>query len=237
MKLNRYQFPDDKDNRIANLYYDVNIHTIFNRTKLQNIKNKFIKYGIYLIKYGENIQIELLRLEQICRIEKIMTTTYHANWSYDQTSEKINNFNKFIEFLRKREQNCIECSRYINIQKKVNEKIDAICVRINQIKTHQTTVRKHYKKCGHCEKMNMITICGCKYKHKLCSDCIYDKTECPVCKENLGLINCDICMEYKKILVNTGCNNNHKICKYCLDKISDKKIAKCPFCRDTIIST
>ena len=32
-------FPQDKDNRIQKLYYDIKIH-IFNRTKLQNIKKK-----------------------------------------------------------------------------------------------------------------------------------------------------------------------------------------------------
>ena len=49
--------------------------------------------------------------------------------------------------------------------------------------------------------MDMVTICGCKSKHKLCSDCIYDKTECPICKEDLGLLYCDICYEYKNKLV------------------------------------
>ena len=47
------------------------------------------------------------------------------------------------------------------------------------------------------EKMDMIIICGCKSKHKLCSDCIYDKTECPVCNEDLGLVYCNICYESK----------------------------------------
>ena len=41
-----YTFPDDQDNRIQKLYYDVNINTIFNRTKLRNLKNKFCKYWI-----------------------------------------------------------------------------------------------------------------------------------------------------------------------------------------------
>ena len=43
----RLIFPHDQDKRIQKLYYDVNIHTIFNRTKLQNIKNKFWKYVNY----------------------------------------------------------------------------------------------------------------------------------------------------------------------------------------------
>ena len=40
-----------------------------------------------------------------------------------------------------------------------------------------------------------------------------DKTECPVCKEDLGLVHCDICYEYKKELIDTGCGNKHQTCK------------------------
>ena len=66
MELNQNQFPHDKDNRIQKLYYDVNINTIFNRTKLQNLKNKFWKYLHYLEKYKQNnIQPKLLELEKI----------------------------------------------------------------------------------------------------------------------------------------------------------------------------
>ena len=55
-----------------NCINDVNINTIFNRTKLQNLKNKFIKYRKYLIKYEKNIiQPEVLRLEKICQRGKI----------------------------------------------------------------------------------------------------------------------------------------------------------------------
>ena len=55
LNMSRNKFPDqDQDNRILTLYYAVNIHTIFNRTKLQNIKNKFWKYVNYLIKYEKN---------------------------------------------------------------------------------------------------------------------------------------------------------------------------------------
>ena len=50
MEQIRNKFPHDQDNRIQKLYYDVNIHIIFNRTKLQNVKNKFWKYLTYLNK-------------------------------------------------------------------------------------------------------------------------------------------------------------------------------------------
>ena len=73
--------------------------------------------------------------------------------------------------------------------------------------------------------MDMVTISSCESKHKLCSECIYDKTECPVCKEDLGLQHCDICYEYKKELVDTGCENKHQTCKECLDKIIRKNNA------------
>ena len=45
MEQERWSFTHDENNRIQKLYYDVNINTTFNKTKLQNVKNKFIKYG------------------------------------------------------------------------------------------------------------------------------------------------------------------------------------------------
>ena len=64
MEQTRNKFPHDQDNRIQKLYYDVNIHTIFNRTKLQNVKNKFWKYEKYLNKkYFNDVQPKLLELE------------------------------------------------------------------------------------------------------------------------------------------------------------------------------
>ena len=51
----RLIFPHDQDKRIQQLYYDVNIHTIFNKTKLRNLKHKFYKYVNYLTKYKKNV--------------------------------------------------------------------------------------------------------------------------------------------------------------------------------------
>ena len=66
MEQFRNQFPYDQDNRIQKLYYDVNINTIFNRTTLQNVKNKFWKYLIYLNKkYFNDIQPKLIELQKI----------------------------------------------------------------------------------------------------------------------------------------------------------------------------
>ena len=99
----------------------------------------------------------------------------------------------------------------------------------------QRNIYKHSRKCSHCEKMNMVTISGCKSNHKLCSDCSDDITECSVCEEDLGLQHCYICYEYKKEIVETGCENKHQTCKECLDKIIRKNNAfeqvVCPFCR------
>ena len=102
---------------------------------------------------------------------------------------------------------------------------------INAIKEQVKNIYKHYRKCAHCEKMAMIAISGCKSKHKLCSVCSDDITECPVCEEDLGLQYCAICMENKKKIVETGCENKHQTCKECLDKIIRKNNV-CPFCRD-----
>ena len=48
-------FPHDHNKRIHKLYYDVNINTIFNRTKLQNVKNKFVKYVKFITKFKQNV--------------------------------------------------------------------------------------------------------------------------------------------------------------------------------------
>ena len=233
--MSRNKFPkqdQDQDNRILTLYYDVNINTIFNRTKLQNIKNKFIKYVNYLIKYEKNnIQPNILRFQHDC-------------WKYKMLELEIlvpiePKVSDGPEYFRREYKKCsIEINSYITMQTHYNNMINKIGMRIKQIKTHQNFVHKNYKKCAHCEKINTFILSGCKSKHKLCSECIYDKTECPVCKEDLGLQHCDICMEYKKEIINTGCNNKHQTCKDCLDRILEPthigKLVKCPFCREVI---
>ena len=246
MSINKLSDQDqDRDNRILTLYYDVNINTIFNRTKLQNIKNKFWKYVNYLIKYEKNnIQPNILRFQQNC-------------WKYKMTGLKEPKVSGDPGYFRREYEKCyIELNSYITMQTHYNNNINLLGMRIKQIKTHQNFVHKNYKKCAHCEKINTFILSGCKSKHKLCSECIYDKTECPVCEEDLGLIHCDICMVYKKELVDTGCKNKHQTCKDCLDKIQTKKKRraldhnirngyhrdsepyyfkyKCPFCRGAV---
>lgn len=49
----------------------------------------------------------------------------------------------------------------------------------------------------------------------------------------MGLVHCDICMEYKKEIVDIGCKNKHQTCKECLIKIK-LKYKLCPFCRCVI---
>ena len=65
MEQKRMVFPDDQDNRIQKLYYDIKIHTIFNRTKLQNIKNKFYKYKKFVLTKFYEIQPKLVELQEI----------------------------------------------------------------------------------------------------------------------------------------------------------------------------
>ena len=66
MEQERWSFTHDENNRIQKLYYDVNINTTFNKTKLQNVKNNFIKYVNYLTKYKKTvIQPALLELEKL----------------------------------------------------------------------------------------------------------------------------------------------------------------------------
>ena len=226
-------FPQDKDNRIQKLYYDIKIH-IFNRTKLQNIKKKFVKYIDYLDnKYYTDIQPKLLELE------KMRDATYQ-NWQrakrisliHNPTPENVEKRQALVPIFRKADAEYKDMKREDYFYKQAMRDIQ---YEIYEIKEQQKKVRKYYKKCAHCEKMDMVTISSCESKHKLCSECIYDKTECPVCNEDLGLQHCDICYEYKKELVDTGCENKHQTCKQCLDKIIRKnnafKRVMCPFCR------
>jgi len=230
----RNKFPDDHDKRIQKLYYDVKIYTIFNRTKLQNVKNKFWKYVTYLNKkYYNDIQPKLLELQKIrdelyvqCKRAKRISLIHNP------TPENVEKREALVPIFRKADEEYEEMKYeeyyYDNVISTIYDKLD-------EIKNQQKKF-KHYKKCESCEKMDIITICGCIFNHKLCSDCIYDKTECPVCDEDLGLVYCDICYEYKKELVETGCKNKHQTCKNCLLKIKHKNNL-CPFCRGCCCSS
>ena len=228
--MSRNQFPHDQDNRIQKLYYDININTSFNKTKLRNLKNKFCKYINYITKYKKNnIHPKLLELQ------KIRDEAYQ-NWQrakrisliHNPTPENEEKRKALFPIFRKAEEECGKL-KIISVGHTVS--IEYIYNIINEIKKQQHNVYKHYRKCAHCEKMNMVTISGCKSKHKLCSVCSDDITECPVCEEDLGLQYCAICMENKKEIVETGCENKHQTCKECLDKIIRKNNV-CPFCRD-----
>ena len=229
MEQNQNQFIYDQDNRIQKLYYDININTIFNRTKLQNHKKKFCRYENYVNnKYHTDIQPKLLELEKI-RDEAYMQWQRAKRISliHNPTPENTEKRKALVPIFRKAddEYELMLCEQYF-----YDQVMHDIHYKIYEIKKQQKKVRKYYKKCTHCEKMAMVTISSCESKHKLCSECIYDKTECPVCKEDLGLQHCDICYEYKKELVDTGCENKHQTWKECLDKIIRKNNV-CPFCR------
>ena len=194
MALKRNQFPHDQDNRIQKLYYDIKIHTIFNRTKLQNIKNKFWKYMKYVNnKYYTDIQPKLLELEKI-RDEAYMQWQRAKRISliHNPTPENVDKRQALVPIFRKADENyrdmkCKECF-YDEVNCDIRDKI-------YEIKKQVKNIYKHYRKCAHCEKMAMVAISGCKSKHKLCSDCSDDITECPVCEEDLGLQYCAICIE------------------------------------------
>ena len=227
MEQDRPRFPHDQDNRILYLYYDVNIHTIFNRTKLRNLKNKFCKYVNYVTKDRKNnIMPQILELQQLQ--DDAYEKWLHAKritLTDNLTPENIENRAVLHGMYIIAEEDCetmkcLACAHTLCIKMIYNK--------INEINKH---IYKNYKKCSHCEKKNMVTSGGCKLKHNLCSECSDDITECPVCKEDLGLQYCAICMENKKELVDTGCENKHQTCKECLDKII-RRNHLCPFCRD-----
>jgi len=254
MELKRNRFPDDPVNRIQKLYYDVNIHTIFNRTKLQNVKNKFGKYIDYLNKkYYNDIQPKLLELQKIrdglyIQLQRAKKDAFIHNPIHESHKKR----DLLIPIFDDADDNYEEMKMEDHFY---DEVIYTIQDKLREIKNQQTKI-KHYKKCAHCEKMDIVTISGCKSNHKLCYNCIDYKTECPVCNEDLGLVHCDICMEYKKELVDTGCKNKHQTCKDCLHQIQKNKRRreldhnirngyhrdtepyyfkyKCPFCRGTV---
>ena len=255
MEEKRWCFPNENDTcRIQKLYYDVNINTIFNRTKLRNLKKKFVKYVKFITKFKQNIVDPEIHTYQKIQDDAYQTTkeveSRDANASF--TREDAYYSQAAFSIYNDAKDDCDKVKYYSLYWA---DSIEHIYNKINEIKTHQKKL-KHYKKCSHCEKKDMVTLCACKSKHKLCYDCIYDKTECPVCNEDLGLVHCDICMEYKKELVDTGCKNKHQTCKDCLDKIQKNKKRrgldhnirngyhrdsepyyfkyKCPFCRDKV---
>ena len=230
MEPHRKQFLHDQDNRIQKLYYDVNINTIFKRTKLQNVKNKFWKYEKYVNKkYFNDVQPKLLELEQI-RDEVYIQWQRAKRISliHNPTPENVEKRTALVPIFRKADEEYQEMKyeEYF-----YNQVMEDIHYKIYEITEQQRNIYKHYRKCSHCENMNVVTNCGCKSKHKLCFTCSDDITKCPVCKEDLSFQYCAICMENKKEIVETGCENKHQTCKECLDKII-RKNNLCPFCRD-----
>ena len=232
MELNRIQFPHDQDNRIQKLYYDVNINTIFNRTKLQNVKNKFVKYVKFITKFKQNVVDPAIHTYQKIQDDAYQTTkeveSRDANASF--TMEDVYYSQAAFSIYNDAKDDCDSVKDFSLYWA---DSIVYIYNKINEIKKQQRNIYKHYRKCAHCKQLDMVTTCGCKSNHKLCSDCSDDITECPVCEEDLGLQYCAICMENKKEIVETGCENKHQTCKQCLDKIIRKNNV-CPFCRGVV---
>ena len=179
MEQSRNKFPHDQDNRIQKLYYDINIHTILHRTKLQNVKNKFWKYLTYLQKYEQNnIQPKLLELQQIrdglyIQLQRAKKIAFIHNPKHESHTKR----DLLIPIFDDADDNYEEMKMEDHFY---DEVIYTIQDKLREIKNQQTKI-KHYKKCAHCEKMDIVTISGCKSNHKLCYNCIDYKTECPVC--------------------------------------------------------
>lgn len=228
----RITFLHDKDKRMQNLYYDIDIRSTYNKTKLRNVKRKYWKYAKFLSDiYIERVQrlvweFGCIRDNAFCDWQKAKRIS--LNNIHNPTTEIEGNRNHKYYVYREADDEFesmrIEEQLYDQVISLVQDKIKDISKHLKDI--------RFYKLCAHCETMNNVTISGCKSKHKLCYDCIYNKKECPVCEEDMGLLHCDICYRYKKELVNTGCKNKHQTCKVCLGKIK-RKNNLCPFCRET----
>ena len=110
MEEKRWSFPNENDtDRIQKLYYDVNINTIFNRTKLQNLKNKFCKYVNYITKYNNNdIQPKLLEYQKIQDDAYTMATSKRISLIHNPTPENVEKRKALFPIFRKAEEECEE---------------------------------------------------------------------------------------------------------------------------------
>ena len=144
MEQERWSFTHDENNRIQKLYYDVNINTTFNKTKLQNVKNKFIKYVNYLTKYKKTvIQPALLELE------KLQDEAY-KNWQrakrisliHNPTPENVEKRLVLVPIFRKAEE---EYKEFAYEEYDYDRSICDIQDKITEIKNQQKNLG-HYKK-------------------------------------------------------------------------------------------
>ena len=142
--MSRNQFPHDQDNRIQKLYYDININTSFNRTKLRNLKNKFCKYINYITKYKKNnIHPKLLELQ------KIRDEAYQ-NWQrakrisliHNPTPENVEKRLVLVPIFRKAEE---EYKEFAYEEYDYDRSICDIQDKITEIKNQQKNLG-HYKK-------------------------------------------------------------------------------------------
>ena len=241
--MEKTNFPYDPVNRIQKLYYEYDfndIPTVYNKNKLIKIKTKLIKYWKYCMEHVKNAltpQIEEWDKQfadltkELDELESKEEQLKEQNLV--QEKKKLHNITLNVI---KRRNDVRRHNQSVSLERElVHTMCETLGLKLDYIIAQIRRIRKNYKKCNHCKKTAMITICDCKSKHKLCSECIDDKTECPVCKDDFGLQNCAICMENKnkKDFVNTGCKNEHKTCKECLDKIKIYTNT-CPFCRDKL---
>ena len=239
--MEKTNFPYDPVNRIQKLYYEYDfndIPTVYNKNKLIKTKTKLIKYFQYCMEHVKNAltpQIEEWD-KQFADLTKELDELESKEEQLKkqnlvQEKKKLHNITLNVI---KRRNDVRRHNQSVSLERElVHTMCETLGLKLDYIIAQIRRIRKNYKKCNHCKKTAMITICDCKSKHKLCSECIDDKTECPVCKDDFGLQNCAICMENKnkKDFVNTGCKNEHKTCKECLDKIK-KSNNMCPFCRE-----
>jgi hypothetical protein len=152
--MSRNKFPYDQDNRIQKLYYDINIHTICNRTKLQNIKNKFCKYENYLYKDYNNMQLKLLELEikrdeayEACQRAKRISLIHNP------TPENVAKRKALVPIFRKANEEYEDMKYEVDFY---NQILGDIQYKIYEIKTQQKKVRKDYKKCENSRLMNAL---------------------------------------------------------------------------------
>jgi hypothetical protein len=87
--------------------------------------------------------------------------------------------------------------------------IEYIYNKINEVKNNHLIFIKKIK-CSHYEK---------RYGYKLCSEFFDNIKKYSIRDKDLHFQYCAICIQNKKEIVETCCENKYQICKNCLDKI------------------
>ena len=138
MEEKRWGFPNENDTcRIQKLYYDVNINTIFNRTKLRNLKKKFVKYVKFITKFKQNIvdpEIHTYQKIQDDAYQRVNESRVDDASQTSFTNEDVEKGQALFEIFNDAKDDCDKVKYYSLYWA---ESIEHIYNKINEIKKQQ----------------------------------------------------------------------------------------------------